>query len=243
MGFYASVREALKETHGAQLDAGNLIFVPQVQGKPMPDLPDLSSRLSDLASRCTSIRVIFVVLENYEWVADRIHRLVERVRERHPSLEIEVSDPPFNEAGPGAVPALVADIERFGLPAPEAITIGLLESVLGRSRVLCVRSEDTAAFADALIRAGFPADSIGRFFVERTVSSGRNSNLVSMLQESAKTYEYLMYAWDKLRTLDAKSKKRFSGRAYEGQTVAKVIGILKRWVIAESEKNREPPEE
>jgi hypothetical protein len=112
----------------------------------------------------------------------------------------------------------------------------LLQDVLGSSRVLCANLEGKTSFFEALIRAGVPAEACGRFFVERSVTAGRNSNLMSVLGEEAKICDHLLYAWDGLRTLTPAVKRKFKGKAYEAQTGPKVIEIFRKWLLSESKR-------
>jgi hypothetical protein len=233
VGFYDAVRVALEKSYSAQLGAGTLVFVRQISGKPIPDLQDFNSRFSDLVPKCTSIKVLLAILRNYEWVEEKVCAVIERMRQRHPDVKIELSAPPRAEAGVGVAPELIKEIEEFGLPEPEAITIQILEEVLGTTHVLCMCLEGKAGFSEALVRANFPPESTGRFFTLRGVSPGRNSNLMNIASQEAKHCEHLLYAWDGLRTLKPDVKRKFSGKAYEAQTAAKVIEIFRRWILGE----------
>ena len=220
-----------------------MIFIRQVSGNPIPDLRDFNSRISDLAPRCTSVKVLLAVLTGYEWVEAKVNQILDRVSSRNPQVEICVSAPPRREVGVGVVPELVDEIEAFGLAPPDAITMPILERVLGDSHVLCLCLTGRAGFGEALARAGFPAESIGRFFVERCISPGRNSNLMSVVSLESSHCRHLLYAWDGLRTLKADVKRKFSGKAYEAPTAAKVIEIFRKWILGEWMRLTNPGDE
>ena len=223
----------MEKTYSAQLGAGTLVFIRQISGKPIPDLQDFNSRFSDLAPRCASIKVLLAVLHNYAWVEEKVSAVIERIRQRHPDVNIELSAPPRPEAGVGVVAELIQEIEEFGLPEPEAVTIQILERVLGSTKVLCMCLDGKSGFGEALARANFPPESIGRFFVERCIGPGRNSNLMNIVSQEARHCEHFLYAWDGLRTLKPDVKRKFSGKAYEAQTAAKVIEIFRKWILGE----------
>lgn len=233
VGFYDTVRPKLEEKYSAQLAAGTLVFIRQISGKPIPDLHDFNSRFSDIVPRCASVKVLLAVLNNYEWVEQKVSEVIGRISQRHPQVQIHLSAPPRVEAGVGIAPELIGEIEDFGLAEPEAITTQIMERVLGPSQVLCMCLEGKSSFAEALARANFPADSIERFFIERPVEPGRNSNLMNMISQEAKHCGRLLYAWEGLRTLKPDVKRKFSGKAYEAQTPAKVIELFRKWVLGE----------
>jgi hypothetical protein len=233
VGLYDTVREELQKRYAAQLGAGTLIFIRQTSGNPIPDLRDFNSRISDVAKRCASIRVLLAVLTGYEWVEAKVHQILDRVGSHNPRVEICVSAPPRREVGIGIVGELIDEIEAFGLDPPDAVTVPILEGVLGDSRVLCLSLAGKAGFGEALTRAGFPPESIGRFFVERSISPGRNSNLMAIIIQDSKHCDHLLYAYDGLRTLKADVKKKFSGKAYEAVTTARVIEVFRKWILGE----------
>lgn len=233
VGFYDTVRGALEKKYSSQLGAGTLVFIRQASGKPIPDLQDFNSRFSHIAPKCDSVMVLLAILQNYGWVADKVAALIHRVGERHPHVKIELSAPPRLEVGVGAAEELIKEIEEFGLPAPETITLQMLEQILGNTQVLCMSLEGKAGFAEALERANFPHECITRFFIERPIGPGRNSNLMNIVSQEARRCAHFLYAWDGLRTLKPDVKRKFSGKAYEAQTSAKVIEIFRKWLLGE----------
>jgi hypothetical protein len=60
---------------------------------------------------------------------------------------------------------------------------------------------------------------------------------MNRLGQKAKQYEHLLYAWDGLRTIKADVKKKFTGKAYEAETAAKVIEIFRKWLTSEWDKH------
>ena len=205
-----------------------LVCIGQVPGKRHPDFGRLAERLGDLPEGTTSVIALLAELQNYPWVDTKVNQMLRTAEARMPDLKCTL----LKEKEAGSADVVCAHIEEIGLEKLRTVTVALLERVLGQTRVLCIAAEGRPSFFDALRRAGFPEDSLERFFVERTVSTGRNSNLISTLVEESKRCQHLLYAWDPLRSLDAKTKRRFSGKAYEAPTPSKVIAMFTRWLNA-----------
>jgi hypothetical protein len=171
--------------------------------------------------------IVLAVLENYKWVEGKVQGMINTAHSRKPCVDFKLKI--YKDAG--AVDQVLADVEQFGLPQPATITMELLERVLGDARVLCASSDGKTTIRDALRRAGFPPEAADKFFSECIVTPGRNSNLIAALSEGASHCDHLLYAWEGLRTLDAKTKKRFSGRCYEANSAAKVVEIFRKWIL------------
>ena len=212
-----------------------MICVHRAQSKDIPDLSVLASRLFDLPAGTDTVSVLLALLKRYDWVEGNVRKMIASARERNPKI---VFEEPLIYEDAGAVSQILADIAAMGLASPPAVNMEILRTVLGTAYVLCAGREDGPNFRDALHRAGFPDEAWEAFFVERAVKSGRNSNLTAMLTEEAKRCEHALYAWSGLRTLDAKQKKKFTGKCYEADTPAKVIEIFRRWIIGKYNEHK-----
>jgi len=219
LGFFNEVYPEIEREYAAQIDAKILLCIRQ--GPPnMPDFSLLSTRLHQLPRSVDSLVVLLATFRDKAWVKNKVEAMTAIAGVK---TEIII----YKNAG---YQKLVEDIASMGLAIPDAINMEGLRKILGEDKVLCVSANGRPKFCGALKRNGFSEEAVAAFFVERIVSSGKNSNLLSVLSEAGKSCQHLLYAYDGLRTLSPEAKASFSGKCYEAVTAGKVVIVFRKWL-------------
>jgi hypothetical protein len=239
VGFFDLVYSVLEEKYSHQVAARTLACIRQAPGKRNPDFSLLSDRLFDPPPGTTSVLVVLAVLKDYDWVEPKVRGMIASANSRRPAVDYDLRIEK-EASSPDVVSAIV---DTADLPQPPPITMQMLERVLGGTRTICITAEGRPSFRDALKRSGFPDEAWDRFFSERTIPVGKNSNLIAAISQEATRFEHLLYAWEPLRTLDAKTKKKFSGKSYEAPTAAKVVSMFISWIAKEAKAGRKDTSE
>ena len=223
VGFFDSVEEAIRTTHGAAIDRGEIIVVGlgRVDPRRGINLETVRSAFAALPPDCTDLMVL--IGRSATWVEDSLMAILAQYSERF-RVDYHVFYDLRDATG------VVEKMLAFGLqPAPpDTDSIELQKAIDGR-RFYCVCSTNQSGFERALHRFGFRTD--GGHFIEEVVPDGKNSNLVNTLVTKANNFDWLLYAWLGLRTLPADVKRKFRGGCIEGDSPAKVVSLLKRRLL------------
>jgi len=230
LGFYNPVESALRAEFGAELSRGCLVWLGQQSRNRPFNLNEFRGRLRQTLndSTCDPILVLLAEVRGQEWVKPSVEGIVSSSESTGSQPRVVISTLKNAQESQSVVTLL----KEFGLEARnDAITGVMLSTFLGGATVLCVRAMWQPNFADAFRRARIPADLCGEQFIERTIHSGQNPNLIRELCEAACQYGVLLYAWKGLRTMPADAKRRFAKGVFEAETPAKVVALFKNGVL------------
>ena len=227
VGFFDRVWTELEREYSAQIAEKTLILVKQAQPRPIPNISEIASRLSEASSRAQSILIITASLARYPWVPEKVQEMACAEENRIAGLTIRTEV----QRHANDWQSIIKILNDFGLAPPSSVPVEVVRRALGKTRVLCVSMEGRTTIRAALQRAGFPESALDEFCIERVIPAGKNPNLLSSISAESSTCAHLLYAWHGLRTLSPTVKKRFKGKQYESATAAQVAEAFKRWVL------------
>jgi hypothetical protein len=223
MGFYSRVDDKLLAMFPDEIKSGHLVLVGSPSGKRMQEL---KMRVTSALSQNTDKRVmiLFAKIRGEDWVEARVQELVTTTQGKFAGCTIDCRA--FENALDDADVMVI--LEQIGLASNQnEIGAEKLEAYLAGRTILFVRSPNDTALDAALERAGIVSGALRSCFEERIIDPGKNSNLNGDLSDCANKSKILLYVWKRLRTLKSDTKRKFA-HAIEGDSSAKVIGLLRK---------------
>jgi hypothetical protein len=230
-GFFDPVKKALEESYSEHLTSGSVIWIRQQESGTHPpptaaNLKDFSSRFFDVIRRVDSILIILAVPTQQRWVEDRVRAMIDKATQSAPNVTCNLVT--CRNAGDRA--EVITALDTYDLKTDTGTGVDKIRAKIPTGKILCVSHASKTSILLALERAGFSARAIEECFEEERIDGARNSNLVESLGSRANSYPFLLYAWDGLRTIDAKTKRNFAG-CYEAPSAAKVVQFFKALIL------------
>jgi hypothetical protein len=225
-GFFDPVKKALEEEpYSGHQASGSLVWIRQKAMNREVNLHEFSSRFFDRVKQADSVLTLLAILRGREWVEASVQGIITRAKETMPDLNSEVLT--FRNAGDRS--GVIKALDAFGLASPSLIGREKVRAKVSEDKVLCVSLEGKTSILDALLRAGFEAETIQAHFHEERIDGARNSGLMEHLALRAVQYKHLLYAWDGLRTLKPEVGRKFT-TCCEAPNAAKVVQLFKKWI-------------
>lgn len=222
VGFYDPVKTALNARFPETSYQDRLIWI--ASGKRT--LIAFKERFYDVVQTTESLLVCLGRAGAQRYLEDDMRGII-RVAEAQYTTPIE-----FKAFGNLYDPQPVIElVNSFGLEAQPQITVEDIRKRISVGKILCVSLAGKTSILAALERAGFCPAAIDECFEEEVIEGARNSNLNAHLKSQAKSYPYLIYAWEGARTSTREVKNAFAIDCIEAHNAAQVVELFKKWIM------------
>jgi hypothetical protein len=221
VGFYDPVKTSLNACYPESVYADRIHWIAADKGS----IEAFKGRFYEVVKTAEALLVCLGRSEAEKRIEDAIRGIV-NVGKKHYQKPID-----FEVFGNKYDPLPVVErVKSFGVESEPQIGPDDIRPKIPSGKILCMSLAGKTTIITALQRIGFSNASIRECFQEEVRTGARNSNLNQDLQTRARTYTYLLYAWEGLRHITPEAKKSFRFGCHDARSAAQVVVLFKKWI-------------